>query len=115
MQIKLKCKKSQTFPIIAFVEKLGAHPRKTGSLYVGRRANGKLLYGGNVRTGYAETMARELRERMDPLIRRISPLDVKIKKPKAIWIEPTVNSEMEYRRAPHAPALLARNDRAFDA
>ena len=37
--IKLKCKKSETFPIVAFVEKLGAHPRKIASLYVGRREN----------------------------------------------------------------------------
>lgn len=40
--IKLKCKKSETFPIVAFVEKLGARPRKVASLYVGRRENGKL-------------------------------------------------------------------------
>ncbi|WP_407154908.1 DNA ligase D [Bradyrhizobium sp. STM 3557] len=94
--IKLKCKKSETFPIVAFVEKLGAHPRKIASLYVGRRENGKLLYAGKVRTGYTEEAARELRERLDPLIRRTSPLDVQIKKPKATWVEPTVAAEVEY-------------------
>ncbi|MBR0838820.1 DNA ligase D [Bradyrhizobium liaoningense] len=94
--IKLKCKKSETFPIIAFVEKLRAHPRKIASLYVGRRENGKLLYAGKVRTGYTETTALELRERLDPLIRRTSPLDVRIKKPKATWLEPTVDAEVEY-------------------
>jgi bifunctional non-homologous end joining protein LigD len=35
--IKLKCIKSDTFPVVAFVEKLGARPRKIASLYVGRR------------------------------------------------------------------------------
>ncbi|MBH5392192.1 DNA ligase D [Bradyrhizobium diversitatis] len=94
--IKLKCKKSETFPIVAFVEKLGAHPRKIASLYVGRRENGKLLYAGKVRTGYTETTAREVREKLDPLIRRTSPLDVRIKKPKATWVEPTVDVEVEY-------------------
>jgi bifunctional non-homologous end joining protein LigD len=34
--LKLKCTKSDTFPIVAFVEKLGARPRKIASLYVGR-------------------------------------------------------------------------------
>ena len=34
--IKLKCVKSDTLPIVAFVEKLGARPRKIASLYVGR-------------------------------------------------------------------------------
>jgi bifunctional non-homologous end joining protein LigD len=94
--IKLKCKKSETFPIVAFVEKLGAHPRKIASLYVGRRENGKLLYAGKVRTGYTEATARELRERLDPLIRRTSPLDVRIKKPKATWVEPTVDAEVAF-------------------
>ncbi|MGY8706077.1 DNA ligase D [Bradyrhizobium sp. 18BD] len=94
--IKLKCKKSETFPIVAFVEKLGAHPRKIASLYVGRLENGRLVYAGKVRTGYTETSARELRERLDPLIRRTSPLDVRIKKPKATWVEPTVDIEVEY-------------------
>ena len=94
--IKLKCKKSETFPIVAFVEKLGAHPRKVASLYVGRRENGRLEYAGKVRTGYTETTARELRERLDPLIRRTSPLDVRVKKPKATWVEPSVNAEVEY-------------------
>jgi bifunctional non-homologous end joining protein LigD len=94
--IKLKCKKSETFPIVAFVEKLGAHPRKIASLYVGRRENGKLLYAGKVRTGYTEATARELRERLDPLIRRTSALDVRIKKPKATWVEPGLDAEVEY-------------------
>src|SRR3954464_196014 len=94
--IKLKCKKSETSPIVAFVEKLGARPRKVASLYVGRRQNGKLLYAGKVRTGYTETTARELRERLDPLIRKTSPLDVAVKKPKATWVEPTLAVEVQY-------------------
>jgi bifunctional non-homologous end joining protein LigD len=94
--IKLKCKKSETFPIVAFVEKLGVRPRKVASLYVGRRDEGKLLYAGKVRTGYTETTARELREKLDPLIRRSSPLDVRVKKPKATWVEPAVEAEVEY-------------------
>src|SRR5438270_3532080 len=94
--IKLKCKKSKTFPIVAFVEKLGARPRKVASLYVGRRENGKLLYAGKVRTGYTETTARELRERLDPLIRKTSPLDMGVKKPKATWVDPTLEIEVQY-------------------
>ncbi|WP_439409632.1 DNA ligase D [Bradyrhizobium sp. DASA03076] len=94
--IKLKCKKSETFPIVAFVEKLGARPRKVASLYVGRREEGKLLYAGKVRTGYTEASARELRERIDPLIRKTSPLSIPVKKPKATWLEPEVNAEVEY-------------------
>jgi bifunctional non-homologous end joining protein LigD len=50
--LKLKCKKSDTFPIVAFVEKLGAHPRQVASLYVGRREGAKLLYAGKVHRLY---------------------------------------------------------------
>lgn len=98
--VKLKCKKSETFPIIAFVEKLGAHPRKVASLYVGRYERGQLLYAGKVRTGYTEATARELRERLDPLIRKSSPLDIPVRKPKATWVEPSVQAEIEYGALP---------------
>jgi bifunctional non-homologous end joining protein LigD len=94
--IKLKCVKSDTFPIVAFVEKLGAHPRKIASLYVGRREGQRLLYAGKARSGYTETVAREIRERLDPLIRKTSPLSVPVKKPKATWVEPAVDAEIDY-------------------
>lgn len=94
--IKLKCTKSETYPIIAFVEKLGARPRKIASLYVGRREADKLLYAGKVRTGYTETVARELREKLDPLIIKNSPLSVPVKKPKATWVKPLIDAEVEY-------------------
>ncbi|MER8477992.1 hypothetical protein NKH43_19160 [Mesorhizobium sp. M1163] len=35
--VKVKCMKSDTFPIVAFVEKLGAGLRRIASLYIGRR------------------------------------------------------------------------------
>src|SRR5205085_9947484 len=94
--LKLKCVKSDTFPIVAFVEKLGAKPRKIASLYVGRREGDRVLYAGKARSGYTETVAREVRERLDPLIRKKSPLSVPVKKPKATWVEPVVDAEIEY-------------------
>ena len=94
--IKLKCVKSDRFPIVAFVEKLGARPRKIASLYLGKREGDKLLYAGKARTGYTEAVAREVRERLDPLIRKKTPLSVPVKKPKATWVEPVVDAEIEY-------------------
>src|SRR4051812_8700958 len=94
--IKLKCTKSDTFPIVAFVEKLGARPRKIASLYVGRWDGDRLVYAGKARSGYTEAVARELRERLDPLIRKTTPLSVPVKKPKATWVEPEVDAEIEY-------------------
>jgi bifunctional non-homologous end joining protein LigD len=94
--LKRKCTKSDDYPIIAFVEKLGAKPRRIASLYVGRYEGGKLLYAGKVRTGYTEASAREVREVLDPLVRKKSPLSVPIKKSKATWVEPRVRCEVQY-------------------
>ena len=63
---KIKCKKSDSFPIIAFVEKLGARPRRIASLYLGRYEHGKLLYAGKAQTGFKNEDLYELRERLDP-------------------------------------------------
>lgn len=94
--IKLKCRKSDTYPIVAFVEKLGAQPRKIASLYLGRHEGDAMLYAGKARSGYTEEVARDLRERLDPYIQRESPLTQRIKKPKATWLNPVVEAEIEY-------------------
>lgn len=94
--VKSKCRLTDNFPIIAFVEKLGASPRRIASFYVGRREHGKLLYGGKIQSGYTLDEAQEIREALDPFIRKTSPLDVKVDKPKATWLEPVVEAEVDY-------------------
>jgi bifunctional non-homologous end joining protein LigD len=94
--IKVKCTKSGTYPIVAFVEKLEANPRRAASLYLGRWEGDRLLYAGKARSGYTQAQLRDLRERLDPYIRRTSPLSVPVKKPKATWVEPDVLAEVEY-------------------
>jgi bifunctional non-homologous end joining protein LigD len=93
---KSKCELTDNFPIIAFVEKLGARPRRIASLYVGRREGDKLLYAGKVQSGYSLEAAREVREALDPYIRRKTPLSEPIVKPKATWVEPVVDAEVAY-------------------
>jgi bifunctional non-homologous end joining protein LigD len=94
--VKLKCTKSDDFPIIAFVEKRGAKPRRIASLYLGRREGDRLLYAGKAQTGFAVDEMREIRERLDPFIIRHAPLDEPIKKPKATWVRPVVRAEVTY-------------------
>jgi len=94
--IKIKCAKTDTFPIIAFVEKLGATPRRIASLYLGCWEGDQLLYAGKAQTGFRQRMLYELRERLDPYIRPTSPLTVPVKKPKATWVEPAFLAEIEY-------------------
>jgi bifunctional non-homologous end joining protein LigD len=80
--IKIKYAKADTFPIIAFVEKLGTSPRRIASLYLGRWEGDQLLYAGKTQTGFQQRMLYELRERLDPYIRETSPLSVPIKSPR---------------------------------
>ena len=94
--IKVKCGKRDAFPIVAFVEKLGAKPRRIASFYVGRREGDRLLYAGKVRGGFTEAEARDLRERLNPSIRKGSPLSEPVKKPKATWVEPVIEAEIAY-------------------
>ena len=94
--IKTKCVKSETYPIVAFVEKLGANPRRIASMYLGRWEGGKLLYAGKAQTGFTQKALYDLRERLDPYIRKTSPLSVAVKKPKATWVEPVVNAEIQF-------------------
>ncbi|THK34016.1 DNA ligase D [Ensifer sp. MPMI2T] len=93
---KTKCTKRQAFPIVAFVEKLGAQPRRIASLYLGRWESDRLVYAGKAQTGYTQAAAREVRERLDPLIIGKSRLSHPIKKPKATWVEPQVYAEIDY-------------------
>ena len=94
--IKVKCGKRDMFPIIAFVEKLGAKPRRIASFYVGRREGDRVLYAGKVRGGFTEAEARDVREQLDPFIRKDSPLSEPVNKPKATWVEPAIEAEVAY-------------------
>ncbi|WP_027170158.1 DNA ligase D [Mesorhizobium sp. WSM3224] len=94
--LKVKCIKSDTFPIVAFVEKLGAQPRRIASLYIGRREDDRLLYAGKAQSGYTLDAARRVRERLDPLIIAKSPLSDPIKKPKATWVKPEILAEVQF-------------------
>jgi len=49
-----------------------------------------------VRSGYSEAVARDLRERLDPFIRKDSPLAEPVKKPKATWVQPVIEADIAY-------------------
>lgn len=94
--LKTKCQLTGEFPIIAFVEKLGAKPRRVASLYLGRFEHGKLLYAGKAQTGFRTEDLYLLRERLDPYITPKSPLSIEVKKPKATWVRPELQAEVQY-------------------
>jgi bifunctional non-homologous end joining protein LigD len=93
---KSKCQRTDNFPIVAFVEKLGAKPRRIASLYIGRREGDTLVYAGTVPSGYSLPVAREVREALDPYIQSRSPLTTPVRTPKATWVQPVMEAEVAY-------------------
>jgi bifunctional non-homologous end joining protein LigD len=93
-RVKATCRKRETFVVVGFV------PAPAGSLkaiYLGRREGKDLIYSGKAGTGFTGETARALREKLDPIAVRKSPLTVPVKKPKAIWVKPEVLADVEYR------------------
>ena len=69
---------------------------KWDGLYIGRRRGNNLVYAGKVDHGFDKTSAAELRRRLTPLIRKTQPYSKRIAR-KAIWVEPELMVETEYR------------------
>jgi hypothetical protein len=74
---------------------------------MGSSTGDQLLYAGEVRGGFSEAEARDLRERLDPFIRKDAPLSEPVNKPKATWVEPVV--EAEVRPPPTGPMAAGRS------
>jgi bifunctional non-homologous end joining protein LigD len=91
---KTLCRKWDTFPVIGFIAE---QPGSIAALYLGRREGVELLYAGKAGTGFTFETARNLRERLDPLVVRKSPLTKPVKKPKATWVQPDLLIDVEYR------------------
>ncbi len=98
--------------IIAFVEKLGGILRRIASLYLGRSEAPALSMPARLKTGYTLAAAREVRERLDPLIIGKSPLSHRSNKPKATWVEPRVYAEVDYSGVTDDGLLRERSSRA---
>lgn len=92
--VKTVCRKRETFPVVGFVRK---EPRTIAALYLGRREGRELVYAGKAGTGFTGDTARDLRERLDPIATRKSPLTKPVKKPKATWVKPGILVDVEYR------------------
>ena len=92
--IKTLCRKRDTFPVVGFIP---AQPKSVAALYLGRREGGALLYAGKAGTGFTFETARMLRQLLEPLAVRKSPLTKPVRKPKATWVKPDVFVDVQYR------------------
>jgi bifunctional non-homologous end joining protein LigD len=51
---------------------------------------------GKVGTGWSRTVSSQIRKRLDTVVSPKSKLTKPIKKPKAVWVEPSFTAEVEY-------------------
>jgi ATP-dependent DNA ligase len=89
--VKKTCAQRETLPIAGYALK-----NRFDGVYVGRLKGKDLVYAGKVDLGFDETSAAELQTRLKPLIRNSQPYARKIAH-KAIWVEPELLAEIEYR------------------
>jgi bifunctional non-homologous end joining protein LigD len=52
---------------------------------------------GKVGTGWSRTVSSQIRKQLDTVVSPKSKLTKPIKKPKAVWVEPSFMAEVEYR------------------
>jgi bifunctional non-homologous end joining protein LigD len=91
--LKVKCVQKGRFPVIGFVK----DPSGVAALYLGKKEGKELRYMGQVGTGWSRTKSSEIRRQLDTVISPKSKLTKPIRKPKAVWVEPSFFAEIEYR------------------
>jgi bifunctional non-homologous end joining protein LigD len=90
--VKKTCAQRETLTIAGFA----LDGNDWDGIYLGRRKGKDLVYAGKVDHGFDKTSAAELRRRLTPLIRKTQPYSKRIAH-KAIWVEPQLLAEIEYR------------------
>jgi bifunctional non-homologous end joining protein LigD len=96
--LKIKCHQRQEFVIAGYTVSKNAFPG-FGSLTLGVYEKGKLVYAGQVGTGFSIKQRLEIQKKLDKLGRSSSPFDVKPKDPRlrdAVWSEPKLVAEVEF-------------------
>ena len=91
--LKVKCVQKGKFPIIGFVK----DPTGVAALYLGKKEGKELRYMGKVGTGWSRTVSSQIRKQLDTVVSPKSKLTKPIRKPKAVWVEPSFFAEVEYR------------------
>lgn len=90
--LKKTCARRETLTIAGFA----MDGKDWDGLYVGRRKGNDLIYAGKVDHGFDKTSIADLRKRLAPLVRKTQPYTRHVAH-KAIWVEPRVLAEIEYR------------------
>jgi bifunctional non-homologous end joining protein LigD len=90
--VKKTCAQRETLTIAGFALDEG----KWDGIYLGRRSGEDLVYAGKVDHGFDKVSAADLQKRLKPLIRKTQPYSKRVAR-KAVWVEPKLLAEIEYR------------------
>ncbi len=94
--LKIKCVKRQEFVIGGFTRPQGARSH-FGSLYLGYYENNKLIYCGNVGTGFNEKSLTQISKKLNPLIIKKNPFATKPPgRTGATWVSPKLVADIEF-------------------
>jgi bifunctional non-homologous end joining protein LigD len=91
--LKVKTVQRGKFPVVGFVK----DPTGVAALYLGMREGKDLVYMGKVGTGWSRTVSSQIRKQLDTVVSPKSKLTKPIRKPQAVWVEPSFVAEVEYR------------------
>jgi bifunctional non-homologous end joining protein LigD len=90
--VKVTCRQRETLPIAGFALK----DSRFDGLYIGRQEGDELIYAGKADHGFDDASAKDLQERLKPLIRKTQPYAKKIAH-RGIWVEPSLLAQIKYR------------------
>ncbi|MBL0745817.1 non-homologous end-joining DNA ligase [Chryseolinea lacunae] len=94
--LKIKNVQGQEAIIVGYTEPKGSRSY-FGSLLLAVKKRGKLTSIGNVGTGFSDRSLKDLYQKLKPLTRKTSPLDVPIKESSdVIWVEPTLVCNIKF-------------------
>jgi bifunctional non-homologous end joining protein LigD len=90
--VKTTCAQRETLTIAGFA----LDGSKCDGLYIGRRKGDDLVCAGKVDHGFDKVSAADLRQRLEPLVRKTQAFAKRIAH-RGIWVEPKLLAEIEYR------------------
>jgi bifunctional non-homologous end joining protein LigD len=94
--VKVKCTRRQEFVIIGS-KKSSARGRPFSSLLLAQHERGKLVYKGNVGTGFNQDSLQELASKFAKLARKTAPAEVGRPESRGVtWLEPKLVAEVAF-------------------